>query len=109
MFDIKYHFVLGTVGRRSVFSDPGSEIDLVDDIISKCSEVVGGFSYLLWLAPDHMHIYVESDGTVSPDNMAKEFNNFSEKSILERSPDFIGSPELKKGLWSDSYFVETVT
>lgn len=107
MLDIKYHFVLSTIGRRSIFADPDLSIDLIDDIISKCSEVVGGFSYLLWLALDHMHIYVESDGTVSPDYMVKKFKA-SEKMIIKQSPELTGYSESKKGLWSDSYFVETI-
>lgn len=107
MLEIKYHFVLSTIGRRSIFTDPDSSIDLIDDVISKCSEGVGGFSYLLWLAPDHMHIYVESDGTVSPDDMAKKFKA-SEKLIIKQAPELIGASASKKRLWSDSYFVETI-
>ncbi len=107
MFDIKYHFVLNVTARKPVFSEPKLMIDPIDDTICKCSETVGGFSYLLWLAPDHMHIYVESDGTVSPDDMAKKFKA-SEKLIIKQAPELIGASASKKRLWSDSYFVETI-
>ena len=69
---------------------------------------MGGFSYLLWLAPDHIHLYVESDGNVSPDNMAKELKRLSEAPILERLPDHKPSSDAKTGLWDEAYFVETI-
>jgi REP element-mobilizing transposase RayT len=73
-----------------------------------CNEAVGGFTSLLWLAPDHIHLYVESDGEVSPDDMAQKLKRLSEASVLERFPDLIASPEVETGLWDEAYFVETI-
>ena len=73
-----------------------------------CSKAVGGFTNLLWLAPDHIHLYVESDGEVSPDDIAQKLKRLSEASILERFPDLITSPEVETGLWDEAYFVETI-
>jgi len=108
MLEIKYHFAWNVVGRRSVFAEPASTIDFISDTITSCSEAVGGFASLLWLAPDHIHLYVESDGAVSPDNMAQKLKRLSETPILERFPDLIASPEVETGLWDEAYFVETI-
>ena len=108
ILDIKYHFAWNVIGRRPAFAVPEPMIDYVANVIATCSEAVGGFANLLWLAPDHIHLYVESDGEVSPDNMAQELKRQTEVAILERFPDLIASTDVGAGLWGDAYFVETV-
>ena len=108
MLEIKYHFAWNVVGRRPAFAEPATTIDFISDTITNCSEAVGGFASLLWLAPDHIHLYVESDGEISPDNIAQKLKHLSEVSILERFPDLITSPEVETGLWDEAYFVETI-
>ena len=108
ILDIKYHFVWNVIGRRPAFAAPEPMIDYVANVIATCGEAVGGLANLLWLAPDHIHLYVESDGEVSPDNMAQELKRQTEVAILERFPDLIASTDVGAGLWGDAYFVETV-
>jgi len=55
-----------------------------------------------------MHLYVESDGEVSPDNMAQKLKRLLEVTILERFPDLIASQEGERRLWDEAYFVETI-
>ena len=109
ILEIKYHFVWNVVGRRPTFAEPTPTIvEFIIDNIKSYSEVVGGFTSLLWLAPDHIHLYVESDGEVSPDDMAQKLKRLSETSILERFPDLLGSPDVEIGLWDEAYFVGTI-
>lgn len=108
MLEIKYHFAWNVVGRRPAFAEPATTIDFISDTITNCSEAVGGFASLLWLAPDHIHLYVESDGEVSPDNMVQELKRLSEAPILERFRELIASPDVETGLWDEAYFVETI-
>ena len=108
ILDIKYHFAWNVIGRRLAFAAPESMIGYIGNAIAVCSEAVGGFANLYWLAPDHIHLYVESDGEVSPDNMAQELKRQTEAAILERFPDLIASTDVGAGLWGSAYFVETV-
>jgi len=108
MLEIKYHFAWNVVGRRPAFAEPATAIDFIKDIITTCSDAVGGFASVLWLAPDHIHLYVESDGEVSPDNMAQKLKQLLEIPILERFPDLIASPKVERRLWDEAYFVETI-
>lgn len=108
MLDIKYHFAWNVIDRRPAFAEPAPMIDFISHTVATCSEEVGGFSSLLWLAPDHIHLYVESDGEVSPDDMAQKLKRLSEASILEHFHDLIASPEVDAGLWDEAYFVETI-
>ncbi len=108
MLEIKYHFAWNVIGRKPVFTKPERMIDFICETIMACSKAMGGISYLLWLAPDHIHVYVESDGNVSPDNMAQDLKRLSETPILKRFPAFIASPDAETGLWDEAYFVETI-
>jgi REP element-mobilizing transposase RayT len=108
MLDIKYHFAWNVIGRKSAFAEPAPMVDFISNTFTTCSEAVGGFTSLLWLAPDHIHLCVESDGAVSPDNMAQKLKRLSEAPILERFPDLIASPDVETGLWDEAYFVETI-
>ena len=108
MLEIKFHFAWNVVGRRPIFAEPAPMIDFIRDSIMSCSEAVGGFATVLWLAPDHIHIYVESDGEVSPDSMAQKLKRLSEVAILERFPDLMASSEGEKGLWDEAYFAGTI-
>lgn len=108
MLEIKYHFAWNVIGRRQAFAEPAPTIDFISNTIMTCSEAVGGFTSLLWLAPDHIHLYVESDGEESPDNMAQKLKRLSEAPILERFPELIESPEEETRLWDEAYFVETI-
>jgi putative transposase len=108
ILDIKYHFVWNVIGRRPAFAAPESMIDDIGNVVATCGEAVGGLAYLHWLAPDHIHLYVESDGEVSPDNMAQELKRQTAVAILDGYPDLIVSKDVGAGLWGDAYFVETI-
>jgi REP element-mobilizing transposase RayT len=108
MLKIKYHFAWNVVGRRPAFEEPATTIDFISDTIMTCSDAVSGFASLLWLAPDHIHLYVESDGEVSPDKIAQKLKRLLEVTILDRFPGLIASPEVVRRLWAEAYFVETI-
>ena len=50
ILEIKYHFVLNVMGRRPVFKGLTPAFDVLSDAVVSCSEAVGGFSIVLWLA-----------------------------------------------------------
>ena len=82
--DIKYHFTWNFIHRRAFFSNPIEAFKLVSEVFLNCSEVVGSFINLFWLAPDHLHIYVESDGEKSIDTLIQEIKKISESSIAAK-------------------------
>jgi REP element-mobilizing transposase RayT len=108
MLDIKYHFAWNVIERRPAFAEPTPMIDFISDAITTCRGAVGDLTSLLWLAPDHIHLHVESDGEVSPDTIVQELKRLSEVKILERFPDLIATPGVETGLWDEAYFVETI-
>jgi REP element-mobilizing transposase RayT len=106
--ELKYHFVWNVIHRRAVFSSANDIFDYVHDTFSGCNELVGGFVSLLWLGPDHVHLYVESDGENSVERMVQEIKRFSKSAIVA---EFVDIKEKLAGgneIWDIAYFAETV-
>jgi REP element-mobilizing transposase RayT len=106
--DIKYHFAWNVTHRMPIFSPDNDLSDFVNDTFSNCNELVGGFVSLLWLAPDHVHLYVNSDGESSVETIVKEIKQFSKNAILEKFIDI--KEKFDKGIeiWDAAYFSETI-
>ena len=105
--DIKYHFAWNVIHRKPVFKPTNDNFDFFYDTFSKCNDLVEGFISLLWLAPDHVHLYVNSDGERSVETMVEEIKRYSNKAILSGLSDI---KERLNGidLWDVSYFAQTI-
>ena len=108
IMDIKYHFVWNVIHRGTIFSNPDASFELVSEVFLNCSKVVDSFVSLLWLAPDHVHIYVESDGDKSVDTLAQELKKISASSIADKDIGLVKSSDASFNLWDKAYFVETL-
>ena len=106
--NLKFHFAWNTVHRRPLFKPENKYFGFVHNTVLRCSELFGGFSTLIWLAPDHIHVYVESDSEESPETLLKRLKKFSEKEILKEFPALVDGVEQEMDLWDEAYFVETV-
>ena len=105
---LKYHFTWNVTQRMPVFNPISNFINFIHDTFLVCSERVGGFVDLLYLAPDHIHIYVESDGELSVEDMVLEIKDFSNDAILTEPSDIKEKFEGDIGIWDEAYFAETV-
>jgi REP element-mobilizing transposase RayT len=105
---LKYHFVWNVSHRMRVFIPANDFISFVHDAFLGCSEPAGGFVHLVYLAPDHVHVYVESDGERSVEDTVSDIKKVSAKTVLERFPSLQDMLGEGVGLWDDAYFVETM-
>lgn len=106
--ELKYHLAWNAIHRKPVFVRPANMSNFINDIFSKCSELVGGFIRLLWLAPDHLHLYVESDGEYSIETIAQRMKGLSASAILREFADLKANLDAEDELWDKAYFVETI-
>ena len=100
--------VSNTVHRRASFPDPKNAFKTVNDAFFDSGSLVGSFVSLLWLAPDHVHVYLESDGEKPVENLAQEIKISSESSILGRVPEMELNAVAGNALWDKAYFAETI-
>ena len=106
--ELKYHFAWSVVHRKPVFRLSSDVFDFIYDRSLKCSELARGFVNLLWLAPDHIHLYVESDGDLSVETMIHEIKKYLKEAILSELTtikDILGTESI---IWDETYFAETI-
>ena len=106
--ELKYHFVWNVMQRKSIFSPGKDYMGFMYDTFWGCSGLVGGFVNLLWLAEDHVHIYISSDGEHSVESMAQKIKQYSENAILAEFPDIRENVGPKMKIWDEAYFAETL-
>ncbi len=105
---LKYHLSWNVSRRRVIFSPANEFIDFVHGTFLKCSELTGGFVDLLHLAPDHVHLYMESDGELSIEKVVNEIKRFSNNAVLEKFSLLKDKLSGAIEIWDEAYFVETI-
>jgi putative transposase len=105
---LKYHLAWNVTQRMPVFNPINNFINFVHNTFLVCSERVGGFVNLICLAPDHVHVYVESDGELSVEEMVHKIKRFSNNAILEKFQSVRDKLGDDTQIWDEAYFVETI-
>ena len=62
LVNLKYHLLWNTAHRKPVLKPTQTYFEDFSEVILGFGELVGGMAVLMWLAPDHVHIYVEGSG-----------------------------------------------
>jgi REP element-mobilizing transposase RayT len=106
--ELKYHFAWNVIYRRPVFSPTNDFFDFVDETFMGCGDLVGGFASLLYLAPDHIHLHVDSDGELSVEEMVQEMKRYSNNAILTEFSEILETFDEFSDIWDAAYFAETV-
>ena len=106
--DLKYHFVWNVMYRWPVFAKSSDYLEFVSKLFYKGSEVVEGYAQLLWLAPDHVHIYVNTKGRDSVHRIIRKLKSHSGKSLMSTFPNFQEKIGISKKFWDEAYFTETI-
>ncbi len=108
IINLRYHMVWNVAYRKPIFRLDSNILDFVHNMFQENSTLLGGFVYLLWLAKDHIHIFIESDGKDSVETIINKIKQFSSNAILNRFPNLKEGFADSEGIWDESYFVETV-
>jgi REP element-mobilizing transposase RayT len=108
VIDLKYHYAWNVKGRRCLFVKSEEYFDKVYETFSKISIPSVFRAQLLWLAPDHIHIYCEEDGERCADDILVDLKSTFEKDIAREIPELAEAINPNEELWDDAYFVETI-
>jgi len=106
--ELKYHFAWNVMCRRPVFEKSADYFDFISDLFLTCGDLVGGYAQLLWLASDHVHIYVVTDGRDPVETVIRKLKQHSGKAIIDHFPEAAKKLNLKNRLWDKAYFSETI-
>lgn len=108
IIELKFHYTWNTSDRRPLFADSANYVDWLSEILLSASIPSVLCAGLLWLAPDHIHVYCESDGQDSPENIVDGLKHLLEQGVSARFSDNAKALAAIGRLWDDGYFVETI-
>ena len=100
--ELKYHVAWNVVSRKQVFTYPDAAIAAIQKVLFSHRESTGCCVELLRLAPDHIHLYIESNGQKSIDAIVRSVKRSSVRTL--RGIMDIG----RRRVWDKAYFVETL-
>ncbi len=106
--ELKFHYAWNVSDRRPLFADCTHYVGCLSDILLTASLPSVLHTGLLWLAPDHIHVYCQSDGQDSPENIVRGLKHLSERGLLAQFTDIVEALGVNGRLWDEGYFVETL-
>lgn len=108
IIELKFHYAWNVSNRRPLFANGTNTVGCLSDILLTTSLPSVLHAGLLWLAPDHIHVYCESDGQDSPENIVGGLKHLSEQGLLAQFTDIAETLGVNGRLWDEGYFVETL-
>ena len=100
----KYHFVWCPKYRHPMLS---YITDGLTELFHETATRFGHEIFSLEIAEDHVHLFIQTDPSYSPAEVAKQLKGYSGKEILERHPELREAYFWGSGLWKDGYYVGT--
>lgn len=106
--ELKYHLAWNVSHRKPIFASEKEYLIFILETLRGCGDLVGGAVRLLGLAPDHLHLYIESDGEKSIDSIIRRLKLFLTKTSLAQFPMIRKGLDKGSTLWDKAYFLETL-
>ena len=103
VFSLKYHLVWCPKYRRPVLV--GDVAARLQALLTEKAAEMGATLHALEVLPDQVHLFVESDPTRAPANIAAQFEGYTSRVLRQ---EFGSLRSRLPTLWSRSYFVSTV-
>jgi REP element-mobilizing transposase RayT len=103
-FTIRYHVVFSTRQRINVFSSEHGKrmADLVRQAASPFEQTT---AHLLWLASDHMHLYIDATPDYSLDEIVHAIREYLEHEMVHLFP---ALKHNNQPCWERAYFAEGI-
>ena len=87
--------------------DAGIYHGQTDGVVSRDGNTIRPRDILTEIAEDHVHLFIQTDPSYSPAEVAKQLKGHSGKEILERHLELREAYFWGSGLWKDGYYVGT--
>jgi REP element-mobilizing transposase RayT len=103
-FTIRYHVVLSTRQRTNVFSSEHRE-QIADMVRQAAVPFEQTTAHVLWLASDHMHLYIDATPDYSLDEIVHALREYLEHEMANLFP--VLQPS-NQPVWEQAYFAEGI-
>jgi len=104
----KYHVVWTVRQRKPVFAASNMYVSFLHDIFLSCGQLMAGKVYLLWLAADHLHLYLESTGWESEHEIVEDLQGLVHDALMQEFPALRKEYE-KTLIWERDFFLEKIS
>jgi len=103
-FTIRYHVVLSTRQRVNIFSSEHRE-QIADMVRQAALPFEQTTAHLLWLASDHLHLYIDASPDYSLDEIVHAIREYLEHEMANLLPELKHS---NQPCWERAYFAESI-
>ena len=103
-FTIRYHVVFSTRQRVNVFSSEHRE-QIADIVRQAAVPFEQTTAHVLWLASDHMHLYIDASPDYSLDEIVHTIRENLEHEMANLLPDV---KHRHQPVWEQAYFAESI-
>jgi putative transposase len=103
VFSLKYHLVFCPKYRKAVLG--GQVAERLKELLLAKAQELGLTLHTMEVMPDHVHLFVESDPSLSPAQIAAQLKGYTSR-ILRQEFRFLRSQ--LPSLWSRSYFISSI-
>jgi REP element-mobilizing transposase RayT len=104
---LKYHISWNVSQREKAFPESPDSIEAISAIFKNPIKQADTIVLPLWIASDHVHVYVETSGKISIDKITRNIKKATEQKLI-RCLNGMDRRNSKAPLWDDAYFVETI-
>jgi REP element-mobilizing transposase RayT len=91
--DLKFHYAWNVKGRRCLFTKSEEYFSRIYDAFSKNSIPSVLRAQLLWLAPEHVHVYCEADGERSVEDILIDMKKYLGQDLVKHFQKKIEEPK----------------
>ncbi len=105
---LKYHSAWNVIHRKPAFVDGTEYAVFFQEVFREYDESGGPLVRLVWLANDHIHVYLECPLDRSVEDVILGIKQLSEDALLDRFPDLKDRFFPDGDVWDMAYFVGTV-
>src|SRR5215467_14106613 len=103
-FTIRYHVVFSIRQRVNVFSREHGE-SMVDLVRQAAVPFEHTTAHLLWLASDHLHLYIDASPEYALDEIVHAIREYLEHEMVNLFP---ALPPSNQPVWEQAYFAESI-
>lgn len=98
-----YHIIWSVRNREPLFKATTRYLTFIHEALLSCSTLMNGHCILLWLAPDHVHLYLEIEPDDQVKDVVEDLQVLCHDAVCGYFPELANDSTL---IWEKEFFVE---
>lgn len=104
----RFHIVWAVKERAPLFANSRRYLSYLHDAFLACGTLLPGKTVLLWLAPDHLHFYLETPDIETVGEVVEDLQGIIHDALVEKFEEIRDIASDDSLLWSTAYFMESI-